>query len=198
VDVSVSVYPEKTVKVNVSTIGIVADGYSLGEITYNPDTVVIASDAETLAKIDSIDIDNISVSGLDDDFETNVDVADYLPEDVILADDDNKEIAIKIDITKIVQKVINVTTNDITLKNTDPKMEYRVVIPSTYKLTVSATEDKMKDIAADDLNLFLDVKDLGVGNHEVVIGYDISDDYTVSMNSGATVIVKAGEEESGE
>ena len=198
VDVSVSVYPEKTVKVNVSTIGIVADGYSLGEITYNPDTVVIAGDAETLAKIDSIDIDNISVSGLDDDFETNVDVADYLPQDVILADDDNKEIAIKIDITKIVQKVINVTTNDITLKNTDPKMEYRVVIPSTYKLTVSATEDKMKDIAADDLNLFLDVKDLGVGNHEVVIGYDISDDYTVSMNSGATVIVKAGEEESGE
>ncbi len=198
VDVSVSVYPEKTVKVNVSAIGMVADGYSLGEITYNPDTVVIAGDAETLAKIDSIDIDNISVSGLDDDFETNVDVADYLPEDVILADDDNKEIAIKIDITKIVQKVINVTTNDITLKNTDPKMEYRVVIPSTYKLTVSATEDKMKDIAADDLNLFLDVKDLGVGNHEVVIGYDISDDYTVSMNSGATVIVKAGEEESGE
>ena len=198
VDVSVSVYPEKTVKVNVSTIGMVADGYSLGEITYNPDTVVIAGDAETLAKIDSIDIDNISVSGLDDDFETNVDVADYLPQDVILADDDNKEIAIKIDITKIVQKVINVTTNDITLKNTDPKMEYRVVIPSTYKLTVSATEDKMKDIAADDLNLFLDVKDLGVGNHEVVIGYDISDDYTVSMNSGATVIVKAGEEESGE
>ncbi len=198
VNVKVEVYPIKSVPVNVTTMGIVADGYTLKDITYNPDKVEIAGDTETLDKIESIDIKNISVSGLNSDYETNVDVANYLPEGVLLADENDSQIAIKIGIEKIVQKVINVTTADLTLKNADDNMEYRVVIPANLRLTVSATEELMNDVDVSKLNLFLDVEGLGVGSHEVVIGYDIGDDYTVNMNTGATVIIKTKEGEGGE
>ena len=193
VDVSVAVYPVKSVNVSVKSTGNVADGYKLEEITYNPDVINVAGEVAVLDALSAIEINDISVAGKSEDYELNVDITDYLPEGVMLADE-NTQIAIKVTIAKIVQKVISVTTSDLSLLNASDDLEYRVVIPGSYRLMVSATEDDIQDIDISDLELSLDVKDLKAGTHEVVVNYKQSEDYTVTMNGAATVIIKNKEE----
>lgn len=87
--VTVEILPTKSVTVSYSTTGTPADGYKLsGDNTVTPNTIVVAARKSVLDDLSTVKIssDALDVSGLSSDLRTTVDISDYLPDGVTLAD----------------------------------------------------------------------------------------------------------------
>lgn len=83
-----SVLSTKEVPLEFTTKGNVAEGYGFtGEIISEPSSVVIAAKASVLRRINRLEItDGIDLHGAEGNIVTTVDIREYLPENVIFAD----------------------------------------------------------------------------------------------------------------
>ncbi|MDD5939702.1 MAG: CdaR family protein [Lachnospiraceae bacterium] len=140
VKVNVSVLPIKSVPISVDVSGTPASGYLLDEkVSVDPDTVRLAGRSSVLSSLESIAVpkDAVNVSGASEDYKTVVNIKDYLPDGVSLADSSFDG---KVNITVGIEPVKNVTVDaaasDITLNN----------VPSGYKAEISAVTDGTKTV----------------------------------------------------
>lgn len=190
VKLNISVYPVKSVAVNVSTIGTAGTGYDVAQVVYQPQTIQIAGPKEKIDKIASIKIDDLSVSGLTENFETMINVNDYLPEDVFVVGE-NKDIAVSVTIEKLESVTYDINVKDITLMGKNNKYTYEIVISDGYKVTASGLEDVMDglDISAVKPNINCAELSIGTNNNVTLILKDI-DGITYETSGTITVIVK--------
>lgn len=87
--VKVEILDTKTVPLHYEVIGTPAEGYLFtGEIDSTPHMVVIGGSTEALAGVSTIIIpaEALNITGQTEDMKVNIDVRDYLPEGVVLAD----------------------------------------------------------------------------------------------------------------
>lgn len=190
VKLNISVYPVKSVAVNVSTIGTAGTGYDVAQVVYQPQTIQIAGPKEKIDKIASIKIDDLSVSGLTENFETMINVNDYLPEDVFVVGE-NKDIAVSVTIEKLESVTYDINVKDITLMGKNNKYTYEIVISDGYKVTASGLEDAMDglDISAVKPNINCAELSIGTNNNVTLVLKDI-DGITYETSGTITVIVK--------
>lgn len=190
VKLNISVYPVKSVAVNVSTIGTAGTGYDVAQVVYQPQTIQIAGPKEKIDKIASIKIDDLSVSGLTENFETMINVNAYLPEDVFVVGE-NKDIAVNVIIEKLESVTYDINVKDITLMSRNNKYTYEIVISDGYKVTASGLEDVMDglDISAVKPGINCAELSIGTNNNVTLILKDI-DGITYETSGTITVIVK--------
>lgn len=190
VKLNISVYPVKSVAVNVSTIGTAGAGYDVAQVVYQPQTIQIAGPKEKIDKIASIEIDDLSVSGLTENFETMINVNDYLPEDVFVVGE-NKDIAVSVTIEKLESVTYDLNVRDITLMSRNNKYTYEIVLSDGYKVTASGLEDVMDglDISAVKPGINCTGLSLGTNNNVTLVLKDI-DGITYETSGTITVIVK--------
>ena len=86
IDVTVSMLNTKTVPLKFNYTGNPAENYAVKEISYKPETVEIAGSAEVLSRLFRWEIpaEAVDVSGIDEELQLVVDLAQYLPSGVIL------------------------------------------------------------------------------------------------------------------
>ena len=86
IDVTVSMLNTKTVPLKFNYTGNPVENYAVKEISYKPETVEIAGSAEVLSRIFRWEIpaEAVDVSGIDEELQLVVDLAQYLPSGVIL------------------------------------------------------------------------------------------------------------------
>lgn len=158
--VAVRVLIQKTKEVPIEIIpkGEVAEGYSIaGDIEYQPTTVLIAGDEEVLRSVRSIVIDDIDVMDKNSDFETTVDINQYLPEGVVVADT-TQDIAIKITIEKLVEKTMTIRVNDIQFAEQAEDLAYEIdANESQFTLTVVGLKRDLDALTVEDLEPVIDV-----------------------------------------
>ena len=190
IKLNISVYPVKNVAVHVSTIGTAGTGYVVAQIVYQPQTIQIAGPKEKIDKITSIEIDDLSVSGLTENFETMINVNDYLPEDVFVVGE-NKDIAVSVTIEKLESVTYDINVRDITLTGRNNKYTYEVVIPDEYKVTASGLEDVMDGLDISAVKPGINCTDLSLGtNNNVTLVLKDIDGITYETSGTITVIVK--------
>ena len=179
VTVNIPVYKTKSVPVKVSTVGVPAADYSVKEIKFEPTTVTIAADDETLANVSSIDITDISVSEASEHIEANVQIADYLPENVVVADGAD-EIAVNVEVEQLSSKEATLQSSDIRITDKDSNYEYEITSPVSLKVKLSGFEEEITDFSVVNLNPRVSVKDLDIGTHEIEVTFDSADGITIS------------------
>lgn len=190
IKLNISVYPVKNVAVHVSTIGTAGTGYDVAQIVYQPQTIQIAGPKEKIDKITSIEIDDLSVSGLTENFETMINVNDYLPEDVFVVGENN-DIAVSVTIEKLESVTYDINVRDITLTGRNNKYTYEVVIPDEYKVTASGLEDVMDGLDISAVKPGINCTDLSLGtNNNVTLVLKDIDGITYETSGTITVIVK--------
>lgn len=126
VRVKVDILNTKTVPVLYNPKGVPANGYLMtGECTGSMETVELAGNEENLEKIQRIiiDGDELDVTGASENFFTSVNIKDYLPKNVVLAD---KEATGKVNIIVYIEKSV-----EDELKIADSKLQI-VGIPEGY------------------------------------------------------------------
>lgn len=186
VDVSVTLLNTKTVKLFVEIKGTPYYGYEFVDCYYEPQQVVIAGKQEELDKVPYI-MAVYNINNRRADIEDEIDIKDYITEDVILIDE-NQNAVINIDIEKIESKEISFNSNEIELRNVPYGTVATIDNSSLVYAKVSGTKDELNEISKGDIKPYIDLSGAGVGTEVHNIQFDSSIKDKVSLsNPGISV-----------
>ncbi len=190
--VRVVIRKTKEVPVEINTTGTVANGYGIaGEIEYQPTTVLIAGDEADLRGISAIQIDDIDVTDMNSDYETTVNIENYLPDGIVVADR-TQNIAIKIKIEKLVEKTLTIHASNLSL--TGKSDDFTYTLPNEdnqFEITVVGLKADVDALSVADFEPTVDVSGLqSEGTHRVAIQMKSLNHLQYSSDFTATVTVK--------
>lgn len=190
--VSVEIYATKSVPIEVNLRGTPGDGYGVEGVVYQPQSVELVGPVDALAKIETVDVDDVSVSGMTEDYQTDVDIRDYLPDGVSVVDIP-PEITVNISITKLEDKKLTVTENSFVLDKQVDGYQYEVTI-NNFTITASGFADVVSKLTLDDVVPTIDCSGLPVGNHgNVTVTLKEIDGVTYTMSGTVSVNVTNAE-----
>lgn len=161
VAVNISIQKTKEVPIKVTPVGTVAEGYSIsGDIEYQPTTILIAGDAADLRNVNEINIGDIDVTDKNADYEVTVDIEDYLPTGIVVADQ-TQDIAIKINIEKLIEKKFTIKSSDIRFINKVDGLNYKIAEDETaIELTVVGLKRDLDALTISQIMPEIDVTDM--------------------------------------
>lgn len=136
VGVKVSLYRTMEVPIYFSTTGTPAAGYKvLGEIEGSIDRVMIAGKESALKNINSIEVsgEKLDISGLREDFVTEISLRDYLPENVFLADSSQNKVEVTAHIQSQITRNLVVSGDSVDVVN----------VPEGYRATIEELEENI-------------------------------------------------------
>lgn len=189
VDVTVNIYPTKEVPVTVGTVGKPADGYTVSEVIYQPQTVEIIGLQEDLDRVEAIVAESISVAGLSEDLQTTINLTEDLPDGITIPQS-SSEVVITITIEKLDEKVFKPLISDIELTNKNDKFKYLVSLSDDFAIEISGLSSSLEDLSLSDLGLSVDCTDLTLGDNKdiAIICEDIEGiEYTVTGTISVSV-----------
>ena len=192
VGVKVSIYRTTEVPVYFNTTGTPAYGYrAAGDPEGSISSVVVAGKESAIKNVSAIEIpgEAIDISDCTEDYTTEIDIRDYLPDNIFLADTSQSIIRITVDIEPEASKELQIQGDRIEVTN----------VPEGYKATISGFEENVrievrgltKDIAglrSADMRGYVDVgkwmRDENItepaeGYYQVEIDFGLPDDVTI-------------------
>lgn len=206
--VRVKILATKTVPVRYSVAGTPASGYLFtGEVAGMPEQVTIAGTASALESVRSIVIpeEHLDISNLTDNLTVNVNIADYLPDDTVLADDSfNGRAAVTVHIEREYTRNINIAADSI--KITGVPDGYTVNLEDTaspYVLSVRGLRSAVEGINDASLNGTIHIPDfmearnmehLTEGTYETVVEFSFGDEITIAQPLRVRIIITSLEE----
>ena len=155
VNVNVSILATKTVPVAYQTSGIPAEGYDLtGEINGTPERIVIAGAQGQLDRISMIEVPEtaLNVTGQTGNMNVLLNIADYLPNGIILGDRSfNGSISVEVIIEPIEVDKIRIPQSDIQLENIPEGFEASIVEYDTENsISLRAITSKLEALEGTD------------------------------------------------
>ena len=169
------------IQLAVNYSGSPAPGYQVGDVTITPSTISVAGTDEALAQLavegNTIEIpaDAVVLEGQDSDVETRLTLSEYMPDDLVVAN--NVETAIvNVSIIPEGSQEFRVATRDIAIENLDDKLRL-VFDTDSVTVRVRETGGQINDLTADEISLSADMKDRGAGDYEIQLEADLPDGY---------------------
>lgn len=169
------------IQLAVNYSGSPAPGYQVGDVTITPSTISVAGTDEALAQLaiegNTIEIpaDAIVLDGQNSDVETRLTLSEYMPDDLVVANNVETAIA-NVSIIPEGSQEFRVATRDITIENLDDKLRL-VFDTDSVTVRVRETGGQINDLTADEISLSADMKDRGAGDYEIQLEADLPDGY---------------------
>lgn len=150
VKVTVPILKTKEVPVSWQTSGSPADGYALtGTVSSTPETVLIAGRENALNNVSGIDIPAAvtDVTGLEESFSRMVDVREYLPSDVVLAEPSfSGYVTLTAEIEAIRRRTISITESTIQVLNVPEGWQAEIVQDQGLRLNISGLGRNLNNV----------------------------------------------------
>ncbi|MDO5126428.1 MAG: CdaR family protein [Eubacteriales bacterium] len=162
--VNMQIYPTKTIEVRIELAGKPAEGYGVDEVLYQPQTITVAGPSDKTKQLNELVIRDISVNGASDSLQTTIDLADYLPEGIYLAQS-NSEVAVNVSIEKQIQNTVSMTEKDITLTGKQSGCTYTVSLSDDFKLTAVGLPKAIETLSMEDIHPVIDCSTLKNGDN---------------------------------
>ena len=169
------------IQLAVNYSGSPAPGYQVGDVTITPSTISVAGTDEALAQLavegNTIEIpaDAVVLDGQDSDVETRLTLSEYMPDDLVVANNVETAIA-NVSIIPEGSQEFRVATRDIAIENLDDKLRL-VFDTDSVTVRVRETGGQINDLTADEISLSADMKDRGAGDYEIQLEADLPDGY---------------------
>ncbi len=161
VSVSVQVLETKNVKVEFDTSEITAAaGYSISNIKYEPDHINVTGRSEDLKKLKKISIPASalsSMSGLTSKTEQVVDIAEYLPEDIKLTDENAGSVVVTVGIDKDGSKSYDISMGSIKVNNLSNRLSLNYESADVLEIQIRGSEDALNSYKIND-HVSIDLK----------------------------------------
>lgn len=154
-DITVNLLETKTVKLFLELEGNPAPGFSYVNFEYEPKEVVIAGSKEVLEKVPNI-VGTYDISNSKVDIEDEVNIADFIKEDVILIDE-NQNAVVNIDIEPIESKSITFQVDDIEVRNLPEDKRVEFVNPSSLTVNVQGVKDTISKVNKENIKPYIDL-----------------------------------------
>ena len=146
VKVSAAVYPTKEVPFQVTIDGSAASGYvQSGKIESDPATVRIAGRSSAINSVEYITIPSgrVDITGKNENVTVEVDIEDFLPDNVFLPDSEDKTVRFTVEIEPLSVASVPVGFDEVTLENLPEGLNARILTISDGQQSAgAASEDK--------------------------------------------------------
>lgn len=160
VRINVEILEQKTVPIIYTVSGVPADGFrTTGEITGSRSSVVIAGKSDTLRNIAAIEVPEgaIDVTGARETVETMVDLQQYLPEGIILAEEGfDGKVSVAVRVEQERRQTVSVAVEDIAVTG----------VPAGYTATVAEPDERYSYVL---VGLASDLGEINVNELEVYV-----------------------------
>ena len=192
ITVTVNVLQTKEVPVSVSVSGDPANGYEYVSVSSEPEYVTIMGKQERLDKIDEIKIpgEAVSIAGASATVETVVDISNYLPEGISLADAKTNKVLVTAVIESYGTKTVNYPVGSIQVQNAPDG--YKLTYQDTGDLSLKfqgSTEDLAK-LSSGSLTASIDMTGIvGEGTHVVTVNITPPSGCTLVSDAKVTVVL---------
>lgn len=206
---TVEVLATKEVPVEIEYMGVPEDGYmATGEVTSSVSTVKIAGTASTLAGISAITIpeERMNITGQSGDLVDIINLKDYLPSNVRLADKNfDGKITATVYIEPVETQELSVPTENITVSGVPEGMKAEITtVADTYDITVSGLERDVSVLRDNTVTGVLDlgkwmedngVEELTPGNYTIPVTFNLSENITIENDVNIHIRLKEQETE---
>lgn len=196
VRVAVEILETKTVPINWNVGGVPARGYqATGEIAATRNSVVIAGKSKVVANISSIDIPEteLDITGATENVEAFVDLKDYLPDGVILAEEDFQgTVRAEVSVEQNSERLITMFMNRIQILNMPEGFEGEITEEgNTYQITLVGLTDSIAAVDVNSVQATLDIaeymadndmEELSAGHYKVELNYNLDENIEVKEN----------------
>lgn len=192
VGVKVTIYRTTEVPIYFGTTGKPANGYRIsGEPEGSISSIVIAGRENVIKNVNAIEIpgEAVVITDCTENYTTEIDIRDYLPDNVFLADASQSRIKITVNIEPEVSKKLEVQGDRIEVINVPEG--YKAVIPQfeeNVRIEVHGLSKDISDLRSADMRGYIDVskwmRDENItepteGYYQVEIDFGLSDDVTI-------------------
>lgn len=197
VSVDVTLYRIKNVPVKLSTSKIsAADGYKVSAVGVEPREISVTGDEQALAELDEIWIpaEELEMSDLTERTEKIIKVSSYLPEDVMLVEENADSVVVSIQIEQPGVKNYEVSTSSITVNNLSENLQlsYGAV---DFEIQVKGPAETLK-VFSTAKKVSIDLKNYSVpGVYFVPVSIDLPDGCTMVSDVEIEIILDEKEEE---
>lgn len=197
VSVDVTLYRIKNVPVKLSTSKIsAADGYKVCAVGVEPREISVTGDEQALAELDEIWIpaEELEMSDLTERTEKIIKVSSYLPEDVMLVEENADSVVVSIQIEQPGVKNYEVSTSSITVNNLSENLQlsYGAV---DFEIQVKGPAETLK-VFSTAKKVSIDLKNYSVpGVYFVPVSIDLPDGCTMVSDVEIEIILDEKEEE---
>ena len=185
VEVTTEICPVRDIPIEVVTTGDPAEGYYVGKIDFAPSTVSIAAPQSMLSRLSKIEV-SVDTAGADSTIEKAIDLADYLTEHyrgTTLTDEDGMSVGVMITIKPLAEKRLELTENDIEIRNLSDKLNGVLYSLWNATVTISGSEEEIADVSVADLGLYIDVADCNEGTYTRQMMYQYNGPVKVTAGS---------------
>lgn len=192
VHMSVEVLATKEVPVEINYMGVPAEGYmATGEVSADTEVVKIAGTTYALSSVNQITIpeERLNITGESSNMTDIIDVTDYLPDNVRLADRDfNGRITATVYIEPIVEKTLEVPLENVTVFNLPDGFTLKVADEvEYYTLNVSGLAEFIDPLRETEIRGMIDIAawmqeremtELTEGGYVVPVTFALGDEVT--------------------
>lgn len=196
VDYTLPILKTKNLGLNFETEGKVAEGYRYTGIESSVNSVEVLGLKSDLAGINSITIpkSELNMDGATGDKTVTIDLKEYLPEGVRLADSDGK-IQVVIKVEPLETRTYELSTKDIRMVGASSQYSYQYD-RDMITVTVKGLKEDLDHLENDGLGAELNVGDMTPGTHAGTVSFQLGAAYELIGYDELQVIVhdKSAEE----
>ncbi|MCD7725461.1 MAG: hypothetical protein LUI12_07935 [Clostridiales bacterium] len=162
VRVNVEILEKKSVPIQYTVTGTPAEGYQLtGEMESTRDYVTIAGASKTIQNISAVEIPEnvIDVSGAAEDVTTLVNLKEYLPDGVELAEEDfTGTVSITVYVEREIEKTVSVNVEDIQITGVPEGYEAAITEPEeTCEIVLMGLASELNTVSVSELETTVDL-----------------------------------------
>lgn len=180
----------KTLALDFEVAGTVMPGYQYTGAECATRSIDVIGLKSSLASINKITIpaSELNINGASKDRVITVDLRNYLPDGVELAESADPMVEIRLKVEKLVNRTIILPESEIRRENGSEELRYRLT-PSRIEVTIQGLEEELEGLRGTDLGAFVDLLGLQEGSHPGVLTFAESDMFRVVTYSDFKVDV---------
>lgn len=156
-DITVKLLSTKTVDFNLELVGTPANGFDYMTFEYEPKEVEIAGTEEELAKVPYIN-GSYNITNARDDIEDEVNINDFIKEDVILIGD-NQSAVINVDIEPMESKNVSIPINSLEVSNLPDNKTIEFMNSGPIVIRVSGLRSELAKVNPSNLKAQIDLSE---------------------------------------
>lgn len=181
VTVEAKILNTKEVYIKYQTSGTPAHNYRINRVELNPAKVNVKGTVAALNALTSIDIPGaaLNIEGASDDIATEVDISEYLPDNVELVDVDQRVVSVTVFIDEYQTRTYQVPTANITLKDI-PSGTTTKWNSTLMDVEISGLKSDLDSLKAAEIKGAVSLSGMSAGEHKVAISLELDDRYKAS------------------
>ena len=173
----------KSVRVNLSLTGEVADGYEITDYYTTPETMEVAGDAAALSRLNSINLPDIDVTGLEANSGYEFSAGDYLPDGLRALD--GGRITATVIVEEEETKELIIPVESVTWGDTLAEGYMASISGEDISISVKGVASVIDTLTAADVEAHIDLDGLEEGEHDdVYVRFELPEGVSLAGGGG--------------